>query len=293
MSLIDTLTAFCENQYHSYGECKPCSHPSGKCSGGCRNCSEEVNYHRGNGRSDYNCQKFIYYYVCRYSWKYCSEMIYALESIDCRKYPEFHILSIGCGGAPDLTALGHIIKPGIPISYQGYDKNPYWQPVHTAIQQYMHSRGYCNITFQNRDIFEAFQERSQPVSYDNYNPVVYRCYNMVVLEYLISHFPTEKRDIMTEKLFDGLIQCILPHRVNYSPFLIIINDIDHEDVIKYFDRLIQKLLNSGYHFTVLKRFFKREKETNRKNRFEIPSNIKQIFNCAIKCTSAQMIVEVR
>lgn len=292
MSLIDTLAAFCENQYHSYGECKPCSHPSGMCSGSCRNCSEEVNYHRGNGRLDYNCQKFIYYYVCRYSWKYCSEMIYALESIDCRKYPEFHILSIGCGGAPDLMALGHIINCQTNISYNGYDKNSYWKPVHTAIQQYMNSRGYYNINFQNRDIFEAFQEKSGPISYDNHNSVVYRCYNMVVLEYLISHFPLEKRDIMTEKLFDGLIQYILPHRVSNSPFLIIINDIDHITVIKYFDRLIHKLQNSRYQFTVFTHFFNRGKEINR-NRFEIPSSIKQVFNCAVKCTSAQMIVEVR
>ena len=32
-------------------------------------------------------------------------MIYALRQLDLAQYPYFHILSLGCGGAPDLMAF--------------------------------------------------------------------------------------------------------------------------------------------------------------------------------------------
>ena len=84
MSLIETLTEYCDQVYCNMGPCVRCTHPSGRCSGGCKQCSEEVNYHRNISgcRSEYNCQKFLYYYVCRYSWKYCSEIIHALDVIN-------------------------------------------------------------------------------------------------------------------------------------------------------------------------------------------------------------------
>lgn len=46
------------------------------------------------------------FYVCDYSAKYTSELLYlmrksqALEEID-----DYHVLSIGCGGCPDLMAF--------------------------------------------------------------------------------------------------------------------------------------------------------------------------------------------
>ena len=122
MGLINTLTAYCETQFNQYGECQKCTHPSGKCSGNCLTCSEQINFHKG-GRSDYDCQKFVYYYVCRYSWKYCSEIMYALEQINLSAYPAYNILSIGCGGAPDLMALDEI-RPAwdtTELFYKGYD----------------------------------------------------------------------------------------------------------------------------------------------------------------------------
>ena len=36
-------------------------------------------------------------------------MIYALRQIDLSDYPYFHILSMGCGGAPDLMAFQYMI----------------------------------------------------------------------------------------------------------------------------------------------------------------------------------------
>lgn len=67
--LIYELTSYCREMYNKCTECTPCTHPTGKCSGSCRICSEEINWHgeHPNGRIDYNCSKYLNYYVCRYS----------------------------------------------------------------------------------------------------------------------------------------------------------------------------------------------------------------------------------
>lgn len=50
-------------------------------------------------------------------------MIYALRQLDLAQYPYFHILSLGCGGAPDLMAFEYMDYEQ-QISYYGVDKNP-------------------------------------------------------------------------------------------------------------------------------------------------------------------------
>ena len=79
MSLIHDLTEFCDQEYKPHCQndpCLDCTHPSGKCSGSCLECSKQINYHTEGGRSLYNCQNYIYYYTVKYSWKYVSEIMY-------------------------------------------------------------------------------------------------------------------------------------------------------------------------------------------------------------------------
>lgn len=85
MSLIHDLTEFCDQEYKPHCQndpCLDCTHPSGKCSGSCLKCSKQINYHTEGGRSLYNCQNYIYYYTVKYSWKYASEIMYALKMLD-------------------------------------------------------------------------------------------------------------------------------------------------------------------------------------------------------------------
>lgn len=48
-------------------------------------------------------------------------MIYGLKQIELSEYPYFHILSLGCGGAPDLMAFQYM-NYNKKISYVGLDK---------------------------------------------------------------------------------------------------------------------------------------------------------------------------
>ena len=84
MSLIHDLTEFCDQEYKPHCQndpCLDCTHPSGKCSGSCLECSKQINYHTEGGRSLYNCQNYIYYYTVKYSWKYASEIMYSARSL--------------------------------------------------------------------------------------------------------------------------------------------------------------------------------------------------------------------
>ena len=54
MSLIHDLTEFCDQEYKPHCQndpCLDCTHPSGKCSGSCLECSKQINYHTEGGRS--------------------------------------------------------------------------------------------------------------------------------------------------------------------------------------------------------------------------------------------------
>lgn len=292
MSLIETLTEYCDQVYRHMRPCVRCTHPSGRCSGGCKQCSEEVNYHhnRPGCRSEYNCQKFLYYYVCRYSWKYCSEIIHALDVINLDDYPEFRVLSLGCGGAPDLMAFEEVCPPWKNIFYKGYDYNELWQPIYNAIDNYADARPNIQTYFSTADIFEILENNLLPPLY----------YNVVVLEYILSHFPPADRAQQIERLLDDIITLVLPKRLPEFPFLIIINDIDHYCIRNHFDPLLQKLDDSGYKFKCWKLHFHRKDEYNDGsmqhvrygNYFQIPENIKELYSCAITCSSAQLIIEV-
>lgn len=85
-------------------------------------------------RCEFNCEKLLYYYLCRYSYKYCSEIIYALQKVNLTKYKHFNILSLGCGGAADLMAFDYLYADD-QIYYNGVDLNTCWNNIHSKIKK--------------------------------------------------------------------------------------------------------------------------------------------------------------
>ncbi len=131
--LIDSVVEFCDMEYKNE-ECIQCNSKIAcdeNCDG-CKQCLDDIHYHHNKFRDFYDCEKLLDYYVCRYSYKYCSEMIYALSERDLSDYPYFHILSLGCGAAPDLMAFEYM-EYEQKISYCGLDLNPYWEKIHNLI----------------------------------------------------------------------------------------------------------------------------------------------------------------
>lgn len=191
-----------------------CNHPSGSCSGNCANCLRQVHFGPNpNERIDYDCEKLIYRYVIDFTERYKRNMQFFLSHIAMNAYPRFNILSIGCGAAPDLMAFEESF-PRHSLFYNGFDRNPKWRNIHKFIEEYAEDND-ISAYFNRSDIFNIFLDDS--IDWHNYN--------VIVVQYLISHLYNTRQNHRIRELYDGFIQIVsqgLPH----SPFLIVINDVD-------------------------------------------------------------------
>lgn len=288
--LIYDLVDFCDYNY-SNEECGACTSITActhTCNGNCKECLDDIHYHTNERRKEYNCERLLDYYVCRYSYKYCSEIIYALREVNLENYPFFHILSLGCGGAPDLMAFQYMDYPQT-ISYVGLDKNIYWEKIHN----------YIVGNFEDGRV--QFARGIDVLDYFNDNALI-NC-NVIVIQYLISFFYWQLGKSGIRKWFSTLADNIVKNKPQNSPMLIIINDADSiytgRDAFPIFVEEIQK---AGLTVTTeLRCRFKADPHFA--NSIRYPSN-RNIFNDDIEsdfanfycvartCESAQMILEV-
>ena len=239
--LFEKVTSFCEEMLCVYGEscCNThCTHPSGNCSGNCDNCLDEVHFSwDDNKRKDYCCEKLICNYVLRFVERYMNNDIIAItNNVDVSQYPYFNVFSVGCGATPDLMALESVCG-NKNISYYGYDRNNLWCAIHNYISRY--TRGTSNIQsfFTREDIFDVFSENNVPQ----------KSFNVIFIQYLISHlYNTQQVDSIYE-LYEGLIDLVVSQKPDDSPFLIVINDIDsYNKGRSYFHQFLDYLEDAGY-----------------------------------------------
>lgn len=284
--LIDEIVDFCDKEYSSQG-CEGCRNCN-LCNHNCKNCLDDLHYHRNNIRTDYSCGHLLDYYVCRYSYKYCSEIVYALESIDLNQYPYFNILSLGCGASPDLMAFDYMDLPQ-RIDYRGIDINESWEKIHEFIKN-RSERG--NIEFyRGYNVLDFFD-----------NEIIEECnVNVIIIEYLISFFYSSIGKEGLKTWFDKLAQQIVANKSPDSPMLIIINDADSINIGRdSFPLLRNSIEKQGFniiheyrrHFKENCLFPNSQKYRSCANLFSIPDNIKTDYKAAIRCESAQLILEV-
>ncbi|MCI9576825.1 MAG: hypothetical protein HFJ84_09305 [Clostridiales bacterium] len=285
--LIDDVIEFCDLEYQNE-DCIQCNSKimcDGDCNG-CKQCLDDIHYHYNKYRDFYDCEKLLDYYVCRYSYKYCSEMIYALNELDLSEYPYFHILSLGCGAAPDLMAfeyMGYKQK----ISYCGLDKNTCLEKIHNFIKD--NYWGGKVRFYRDIDVLTYFE-----------NHALEKC-NVLIVQYLISFFYNDTGVIGLKQWFKQLANNIVKYKPKDSPMLIIINDADSintgRDAFPLFVNEIEKVgLNISVE--VRKRFKNHnyyensEQYETKRNIFDIAENFISSYCVAITCESAQLILEV-
>lgn len=285
--LIDDVIEFCDLEYQNE-ECIQCNSKTicDEDCNGCKQCLDDIHYHYNRYRDFYDCEKLLDYYVCRYSYKYCSEMIYALDELHLSEYPYFHILSLGCGAAPDLMAfeyMGYKQK----ILYWGLDKNIYLEKIHNFIEN-RYRNGEARF-YRNIDVLAYFE-----------NHTLENC-NVLVIQYLISFFYNDIGVIGLRKWFEQLANSIVKYKPKDSPMLIIINDVDSintgRDAFPIFVDEIEKVgLNIS--LEVRKRFKNHnyyensEQHEIKRNIFDISEDFISNYCVAITCESAQLILEV-
>ena len=295
-SLIKKVIEYCHDKYIN-SNCGECDHINGcpdECSGNCKTCLEEVHYpgRYPNGKKDYDCERMLYFYVCDYTAKYTSEMLKLMRKSDVlRKIQEYHVLSIGCGGCPDLMAFEkycHEKDYDKTVSYTGIDKNEKWKSVHEQIEH------YSTKTLKETKFFykDAVTE--------NYNmPNV----NVIVLQYVISHFYNTGQIEQISGFFDKLVDNIIKHKEQGSPLVILINDVNSNNRGRdYFQLLVSKLNEQGFTQNSQRFYF----DYNIQNDFQrygirhdsnklvytIPSYLEN-YQPWKSCSSAQLLIEVQ
>ena len=192
---------YCDNRYFCHHDCD--------------DCLDQVHWYPSHeGRPDYTCSNLLLRYVLRFTHKYSNQIASALDLIDQNNYPRFNILSIGCGGTPDLMAFEEETRRS--IFYCGYDRNVFWQDIHDKIEEYSFWRDGMDVNLYQEDIFSALSTGiSSKVRY-----------NVIVIQYLLSHLFNTNQEQLTNRLFHALINEIIANRLEDSPFLIIITDVD-------------------------------------------------------------------
>ena len=184
IGLLEQMIEYCDQMYSNY-QCDECT--GHNCSHNCKECLDDIHFHHNRIRSKYDCKKLLYYYVCRYSYKYCSEIIYALNMIDPSKYPYFNILSLGCGGAADLMAFDYCTDSDDDIYYHGVDINTYWDDIHSKISEI-----YPHASFKT-----GFDIKTDISSLSS------ESFNVIIIEYLISYLYSQDSTVVID-LFDLL-----------------------------------------------------------------------------------------
>lgn len=296
--LIHEIVDYCNAEYRNTDTthlCHDCNHPS-ECSGSCKNCLEQVHYPSKypNGKKDYDCENMINFYICDYINKYASEMLYLLrKSEKLKEIEEYHILSIGCGAAPDLMAFeqyAHEADDIKDIRYFGVDINPRWRMIHDRIMAY-DSIFINHVEFDYKDAIKYFNEESLIDT------------NVIVLQYVISHFYNTGQIGIVRQFFSDLIKNVVETRKKDDPFIIIINDVNSCNRGRnFFEDLVEALNSHNYHGRCgcyyfdyrIKNDFQRygEKHPSNDTLFDLSEYDLEIYEPWRDCSSAQMLIEI-
>ncbi len=296
--LIDEIIDFCDGHYSSQDtkcSCSDCNHQN-SCSGSCKQCLEEIHYPNKYplGKKDYDCCNLMNFYVCDYTHKYASEMLYLLrESEALKEIKNYHIMSIGCGGAPDLIAFErYIMDSGIDktISYWGIDKNKLWQPIHDVISEYRNSI-IGKAQFDYADAIQLFNQHSVKST------------NVLILQYIISHFYNTNQIAIIDSFYDDLIKNIIKHKEDGVPFVILINDVNSNNRGRdYFIDLCEKLSQSNLTGTYSQFYFNYRIQNDHQKYgtmhqqnellFKVPNKLNKYEPWRV-CSSAQMLIELK
>lgn len=297
--LINELTIYCDKNYMSScaGSCmryNQCNHAI-MCPGGCSNCLHEIHFpEKDSDRCDYDCVKLIDFYVCRYTHKYASEILYLIERSrilnDMRTYK---ILSLGCGGCSDLIAFDTFAADK-NIAYIGIVINKLWEHVHNFIHKYRDNSNGRKKFIKNFGYFDAIKTmQTKP-----------QC-NVLVLNYVLSsiHRSTPGK---TMNFLRALYAFMTNQKLN-RPFVFLFNDINHVFYGRNdLDRMIYALQNFyGERISIQSFYFDYKNDDNGKVycygtkhdtsvlRYSLPYKLR-ISQYGIRefCTSAQVLIEI-
>jgi len=235
----------------------------------------------------------IDFYVCDYTVKYASEILYLMRKSEAlQQIDNYHVLSIGCGACPDLMALEHYCHENSydkRISYLGIDVNKRWKRIHNQIDSYRTSTvrktkfRYWDVVTEDFSISDA---------------------NVVILQYVISHFYNTGQIYEIQGFFVKLVDTIISRKQAGVPMVILINDVNSVHRGRdYFSDLVEKLKDAELHGSYRAFYFDYnirndaqrygERHESRQVLFRLPNFFDGIYQPWEDCSSAQLLIEVQ
>lgn len=240
--MLREVLSNCDLRYKNK-QCDDCSYGC-FCPNDCEKCLDYIHNatHAPAGAPirKYDCAYMADFYTCKYSCRYTSEIMYAIERCDdLHKLQKLKVLSFGCGPCTDLFAIDELHKKGL-LSYQkleyhgiDYSKNV-WQAIHKDIKNFK----------SNEDSIDFFYENAVNYIYslatEDWTP------NVITFQYVFSDMKkhTDGRDITK---FIKAFADYYNTKVDAKTY-IILNDINlsqrYNGGREYFDELFNQLNNS-------------------------------------------------
>ena len=125
--MLNTILSYCDARYETdFEQCEDCSYGE-YCPHDCEKCLDYIHNptHSKTGAPDrkYDCTHMADFYTCKYSCRYASEIMYAIERcVDLHKLQELRVLSFGCGPCTDLFAIDELHKRKVKMCGDGFIK---------------------------------------------------------------------------------------------------------------------------------------------------------------------------
>lgn len=293
---IDELVEYCDEEIQEKASeeiCVNCNHLQG-CPGNCGSCMDQVHLSRRNGeRQDYNCEYMVKYYVCKYIYAYASELEDCLNIIedDIKKFNHIHLLSIGSGPSPDVYAVWKFAERTMyskPISYIGFEHNNYWEDVNLKTIELFEGTK-VKVKYFYEDVFDTFKEKRLSKS------------NILVLQYVLSHFIYNGREDEINIFFNNLVEKVIMNMEDKG--FVIINDINHCVARDKF-RILENIIKShGMKINIYKYYYRISENMHPSQmdgseyyyndiNYEIDNKIAKFYGSRKDCRSVQHIIEV-
>lgn len=243
--MLETILSKCDKRYEEPidEQCADCSYGD-HCPHDCEKCLDFIHNpsHAPDGAPErkYDCTHMADFYTCKYSCRYASEIIYALERFkDLPTVKNLKVLSFGCGPCTDLFAIDYLHRHGVlpyeTLEYRGVDySEDVWAFIHHDIENFADENSV--IKFYYHDACEFIHT----ISKKRWVP------NLIVFQYVFSDMEKHTSSQKIREFIEMFAQ-YFNEKVPANTY-VVLNDInlgrDYGGGREYFDQLYRKLINA-------------------------------------------------
>lgn len=243
--MLETILSKCDKRYEQpiHEQCADCSYGD-YCPHDCEKCLDYIHNpsHARDGAPErkYDCTHMADFYTCKYSCRYASEIIYAIERFkDLPAVKDLKILSFGCGPCTDLFAIDYLHRQGIlpyeTLEYRGIDySEDVWKYIHHDIKNFVDTNSTIKFYYQDAcDLIHTIAKKQ-------WVP------NLIVFQYVFSDMEKHTSAQKIHEFIKTFAQ-YFNEKVPVNTY-VILNDVNlgrnYGGDREYFDQLYRKLINA-------------------------------------------------